>query len=68
VLPLVTSSGPGAEMRQAMGTVVFFGMLGVTLFGLAFTPAFYAFVRNLGTRKRRDARALPRKLSSGEAK
>jgi multidrug efflux pump subunit AcrB len=45
VLPLVTSSGPGAEMRQAMGIAVFFGMLGVTLFGLVFTPVFYVVVR-----------------------
>ncbi len=47
VLPLVTSGGPGAEMRQAMGIAVFFGMLGVTLFGLAFTPVFYVTVRRL---------------------
>jgi hypothetical protein len=55
-------------MRQSLGTTVFFGMLGVTLFGLAFTPAFYAFVRKLGTRDKRDVRALPRKLSSGDVK
>ena len=47
VLPLVTSAGPGAEMRQAMGIAVFFGMLGVTLFGLVFTPVFYVVVRRL---------------------
>lgn len=47
VLPLVTSTGPGAEMRQAMGIAVFFGMLGVTLFGLIFTPVFYVVVRRL---------------------
>ncbi len=41
VVPLVIASGPGAEMRQALGTAVFFGMLGVTLFGLLFTPVFY---------------------------
>jgi len=41
VLPLVFSSGAGSEMRQAMGVVVFFGMLGVTLFGLFLTPIFY---------------------------
>ena len=41
VVPLVIASGPGAEMRQALGTAVFFGMLGVTIFGLLFTPVFY---------------------------
>jgi hydrophobe/amphiphile efflux-1 (HAE1) family protein len=47
VLPLVISSGSGSEMRQAVGVAVFFGMLGVTLFGLMFTPIFYVVVRNL---------------------
>jgi hydrophobe/amphiphile efflux-1 (HAE1) family protein len=47
VLPLVVSSGSGSEMRQAVGVAVFFGMLGVTLFGLVFTPIFYVLVRNL---------------------
>jgi len=41
VVPLVIASGPGSEMRQALGTAVFFGMLGVTVFGLIFTPVFY---------------------------
>ena len=44
-LPLVFSSGPGAEMRQAMGTAVFFGMVGVTVFGLVFTPLFFALLQ-----------------------
>jgi HAE1 family hydrophobic/amphiphilic exporter-1 len=35
-------------MRQALGVAVFFGMIGVTLFGLLFTPAFYVITRNLG--------------------
>ncbi len=47
VLPLVVSTGSGSEMRQAVGVAVFFGMLGVTLFGLIFTPIFYTIVRNL---------------------
>jgi hydrophobe/amphiphile efflux-1 (HAE1) family protein len=51
VLPLVFSSGPGSEMRQAVGVAVFFGMLGVTLFGLIFTPIFYMVVRNLAEGK-----------------
>jgi HAE1 family hydrophobic/amphiphilic exporter-1 len=50
VLPLVVASGPGAEMRQALGTAVFFGMLGVTGFGLIFTPAFYVLCRGIGDR------------------
>ena len=45
VLPLAVAEGAGAEMRQSIGTAVFFGMLGVTLFGLAFTPTFYVVVR-----------------------
>ncbi|MEQ9326044.1 MAG: efflux RND transporter permease subunit, partial [Rhodospirillales bacterium] len=45
VLPLMIATGPGAEMRQALGTAVFFGMLGVTFFGLALTPVFYVLLR-----------------------
>ncbi len=44
VLPLVLSTGAGAEMRQALGTAVFFGMLGVTGFGLFLTPVFYVVI------------------------
>jgi HAE1 family hydrophobic/amphiphilic exporter-1 len=47
-LPLVISNSPGSEMRQALGVAVFFGMIGVTLFGLLFTPAFYVISRNFG--------------------
>lgn len=47
VLPLVTATGAGAEMRQTLGTAVFSGMFGVTLFGLLFTPVFYIVVRKL---------------------
>jgi HAE1 family hydrophobic/amphiphilic exporter-1 len=49
-LPLVIDTGPGAEMRQALGIAVFFGMIGVTAFGLLFTPAFYVISRRLGER------------------
>ena len=49
VVPLAIATGAGAEMRQALGTAVFFGMLGVTLFGLLFTPVFYVLVRWIGT-------------------
>ncbi|MBX3562784.1 MAG: multidrug efflux RND transporter permease subunit [Sphingomonas sp.] len=54
VLPLAIAVGPGAEMRQAMGTAVVFGMFGVTIFGLIFTPVFYVVTRTLG-------RYLPKK-------
>jgi len=47
VIPLVFSSGAGSEIRRAMGISVFFGMLGVTLFGLMLTPVFYVVLRNL---------------------
>ncbi|NYZ14113.1 multidrug efflux RND transporter permease subunit [Azospirillum sp. RWY-5-1] len=47
VVPLVIAQGAGAEMRQSLGTAVFFGMLGVTVFGLIFTPVFYTVVRGL---------------------
>ena len=45
VLPLVFSSGAGAEMRHAMGVAVFSGMLGVTFFGLVLTPVFYVAIQ-----------------------
>ncbi|WP_206996201.1 efflux RND transporter permease subunit [Trinickia mobilis] len=47
VVPLVVSSGAGSEMRHAIGIAVFFGMLGVTLFGLLLTPVFYVVLRKL---------------------
>jgi multidrug efflux pump len=47
VVPLVLSSGAGAEMRHAMGVAVFSGMLGVTFFGLLLTPVFYVLIRGL---------------------
>jgi hydrophobe/amphiphile efflux-1 (HAE1) family protein len=45
VVPLVIAKGAGSEMRQALGTAVFFGMIGVTFFGLFFTPVFYVAIR-----------------------
>jgi multidrug efflux pump len=51
VVPLVFSSGAGAEMRHAMGVAVFSGMLGVTFFGLLLTPVFYVLIRNYVERK-----------------
>ena len=50
VVPLVISSGAGAEMRHAMGIAVFSGMLGVTFFGLFLTPVFYVLLRKFATR------------------
>ncbi len=47
VLPLVLASGAGAELRRATGVVVFFGMIGVTIFGLNFTPVFYNTLRRV---------------------
>ncbi|HKU00021.1 MAG TPA: efflux RND transporter permease subunit, partial [Paraburkholderia sp.] len=47
VVPLVLSSGAGSEMRHAMGVAVFFGMLGVTAFGLLLTPVFYVVLRTI---------------------
>nr|WP_314533135.1 efflux RND transporter permease subunit [uncultured Pseudomonas sp.] len=60
VVPLVFSSGAGAEMRHAMGVAVFSGMLGVTFFGLLLTPVFYVLIRNFVERgeQRKAAKAL----------
>jgi multidrug efflux pump subunit AcrB len=55
-VPLVIASGAGAELRQALGTAVFFGMAGVTFFGLLFTPTFYVVCRALGDRLARFRR------------
>jgi multidrug efflux pump subunit AcrB len=51
VIPLVLAEGAGAEMRHALGTAVFSGMLGVTFFGLFLTPIFYVVIRGLLERK-----------------
>jgi hydrophobe/amphiphile efflux-1 (HAE1) family protein len=59
VAPLVVATGAGAEMRQSLGTAVFGGMLGVTGFGLVFTPAFYTLVQRMGTGERRRTTARP---------
>lgn len=50
VVPLMLATGPGAEMRQSLGTAVFWGMLGVTFFGLIFTPVFYVVTRWMASR------------------
>ena len=56
VAPLVVATGAGSEMRQSLGTAVFSGMLGVTAFGLLFTPAFYTVARKLGRKQIPKAR------------
>jgi len=59
VAPLAFATGAGAEMRQALGVAVFSGMIGVTIFGLAFTPVFYVVCRALGLRLPRSSTAAP---------
>ena len=64
VVPLVVASGAGAEMRHVMGVAVFSGMLGVTFFGLLFTPLFYVVVRGLVARRAESSAALPLAVGS----
>ena len=60
VLPLVWAVGAGAELRQTLGTAVFSGMIGVTIFGLIFTPAFYVICRWIALKTtRRQPPATP---------
>jgi multidrug efflux pump subunit AcrB len=64
VVPLVWAIGAGAELRQALGTAVFSGMIGVTAFGLIFTPVFYVICRWLANLPgKREVQAV---LSPGE--
>ena len=64
--PLVLAEGAGAELRQALGTAVFFGMIGVTAFGLLFTPTFYVICRALSDRVRRLRRGEAPELHPAE--
>ena len=67
VVPLVISTGAGAEMRQAMGIAVFAGMIGVTFFGLFLTPVFYVLMRRLaGNRPLKRHGAPPAHASLGQ--
>jgi hydrophobe/amphiphile efflux-1 (HAE1) family protein len=59
VVPLYIAVGAGAEMRIALGTAVFWGMIGVTLFGLIFTPVFYVVIRKFFPGKKRPAAEPP---------
>jgi multidrug efflux pump len=58
VVPLVLATGPGAEVRRAMGVAVFAGMLGVTVFGLILTPVFYVVVQGLAEKVSRRTRTV----------
>jgi hydrophobe/amphiphile efflux-1 (HAE1) family protein len=58
VVPLLTARGAGAEMRQALGTAVFYGMLGVTFFGLLLTPVFFVTIRGATQRRQRSRGAV----------
>ena len=60
VLPLVIASGAGSEMRRAVGSAVFFGMIGVTAFGLLFTPVFYMVIRRIVGPRRSILRQMTR--------
>ncbi len=62
VVPMVFSTGAGAEMRQAMGVAVFAGMIGVTIFGLILTPLFYYV---LAKRAARTTAATAQELTHG---
>ena len=59
VVPLAFATGAGAEMRQALGTAVMFGMLGVTFFGLFLTPVFYVALRWVVLKMRRNPKPPP---------
>src|SRR5438874_6794660 len=67
VIPLVLSTGAGSEMRRAIGVAVFFGMLGVTAFGLVLTPVFYVVVQRLVEGREMKKSAANAGLSSGAA-
>ena len=69
VVPLAVAVGAGAEMRQSLGTAVFAGMLGVTLFGLVFTPVFYVLSRRVAllfAARRGRPRETPRPTDEAE--
>jgi multidrug efflux pump len=64
VFPLVIANGAGAEMRRTLGTAVFSGMIGVTLFGIFLTPVFYYAIRGLG--RRQTPRSKPVSAATSE--
>jgi multidrug efflux pump subunit AcrB len=64
VYPLVVSTGAGAEMRRAMGTAVFSGMIGVTFLGLFLTPVFYVLAMTIGKKKKSSSLTVNPSTSS----
>ncbi len=60
VSPLLVATGAGAEMRQSLGTAVFSGMLGVTIFGIFLTPVFFYVIQGLGETRLFDSSAVRR--------
>jgi multidrug efflux pump len=62
VVPLVISTGAGAEMRRTLGTAVFSGMLGVTLFGIFLTPVFFYVINGLTDRKSSKQAAVKKSI------
>ncbi len=67
VVPLVWATGAGAELRQTLGTAVFSGMIGVTAFGLIFTPVFYVVSRAIASRREAAKRTASPKSASRSA-
>ena len=65
VIPLAFATGAGAELRQALGVAVFFGMIGVTIFGLIFTPVFYVVTRWLSDKLPQPPRKEPSTPTTG---
>ncbi|MBV8681364.1 MAG: multidrug efflux RND transporter permease subunit [Caulobacteraceae bacterium] len=66
VAPLAFASGAGAELRRALGVAVFFGMIGVTAFGLLFTPVFYVVFRDIADKLPKPRRPKPTPPEGGE--
>ncbi|MEM8681226.1 MAG: efflux RND transporter permease subunit, partial [Planctomycetota bacterium] len=67
VIPLLIATGAGSEMRQALGTAVFSGMLGVTVFGLFLTPVFYVVLRKFGSEPSKMASRSGPPIAPGDA-
>jgi multidrug efflux pump len=67
VFPLVIAQGAGAEMRRTLGTAVFYGMIGVTAFGILLTPVFYYVVRWFSDRRSTGAVQSPARVSADGA-
>ena len=66
VFPLVISKGAGAEMRRTLGTAVFSGMIGVTIFGLFLTPVFYVAVRWITGHRRKSAAVKAKPIAAAD--